>query len=1008
MKFKFVVFLFVTIGLTFSVSGQKSATYTNSLYEYNQALELFQNKSYAAAQYRFEELKSELDDSNELKGNCEFYAANCAIRLGQRNADDRMLEFVEKNPTNTKQNNAYLDVAEYYFSQGKFPFAAKWYDKVNTTNLSFLEEEDYYFKYGYSLFSAKNYSKAKQYFQQILDSPEYGAQAKYYYGYIAYNQDDYATANKYLEDVSEDANYKTKVSYYLTDMNFKLGNFQKAIDNGIPLLETAKGTEHSEISKIIGESYFNLEQYEQAIPFLQNYKGKRGKWNNTDYYLLGYAFYKQQNYEEAIGYFNKIINGQNAVAQNAYYHLGECYLKQDQKQEALNAFRNATQLKFSPEIQKDAWLNYAKLSYDIGNPYKSVPEVLQEYIELYPKEVAQNNIDELMINAYISSKDYEGALAFIEKHNKSENSELYQEVSLYYGLELFTDRSYRKALPYLQNASQGQNATIKSKALYWVGETNFVLNNFIEAQSNFNAFKNQSNARSLEEYGSVHYNLGYTYFKQKEYNLASESFRNFINTRPNDPNRINDSYLRIADAYFVTSNYSDAINYYDRVLDAPNTKKDYALFQKAISYGLLGQDNLRVRTLNSFIDQYDRSVYLDDAYYVLGNSYTKLGQNRDAISSYDRMILRYPKSPLVSKAMLKKGLIYYNSDQNNEALSTYKKVVSQFPNTAEAEEAVRNARQIYVDQGNVDAYAAWVQNLDFVNITNADLDNDTFEAAEKQYLQNNHKRAITAFQKYVQQFPNGIHSLPANYYLAQSLFNEERYTEAQPKYHYVIDQQQNEYTENSLARLSVIYLEKEDWDSAIPILERLESESNSEDNTTFAQSNLMKGYFSQENYDKASSYANRVLNNPKIDDRVTADAKTIIARTAIIDNKMEVARTAYEEVATIASGELKAESLYYKAYFENYDGSYRVSNATIQEIIADYASYKYWSAKGLVLMADNFYNLKDAFQATYILESIEKNFSQFEDVVTEANEKLAAIKAEEAKTNESVNVNDGN
>ena len=415
-----------------------------------------------------------------------------------------------------------------------------------------------------------------------------------------------------------------------------------------------------------------------------------------------------------------------------------------------------------------------------------------------------------------------------------------------------------------------------------------------------------------------------------------------------------------------------------------------------------------MRTLNSFIDQFDRSVYLDDAHYVLGNSYTKLGQNRDAIRSYDQMISKYPKSPLVSKAMLKKGLIYYNSDQNNEALTTYKKVVAQFPNTAEAEEAVRNARQIYVDQGNVDAYAAWVRNLDFVNITNADLDNDTFEAGEKQHLQNNHKKAITAFQKYLQQFPNGIHILPANYYLAQSLFHEERYTEALPKYRYVIEQQQNEFTENALSRLSIIYLEKDNWEAAIPILERLEEESYSEDNITFAQSNLMKGYFSQKSYDKASSYANRVLNNPKIDDRVTADAKTILARTAIIDNNMEAARSAYEEVAAIASGELKAESLYYKAYFENYDGSYRVSNATIQEIIADYASYKYWSAKGLVLMADNFYNLKDAFQATYILESIEKNFGQFEDVVTEAKEKLAAIKAEEAKTNESVNVNDGN
>ncbi len=77
-------------------------------------------------------------------------------------------------------------------------------------------------------------------------------------------------------------------------MNFKLGNFEKAIEYGLPLLTKAKPIERSEISKIIGESYFNLQQYEQAIPYLTAYKGKNGKWNNTDYYLLGYAYYKQR------------------------------------------------------------------------------------------------------------------------------------------------------------------------------------------------------------------------------------------------------------------------------------------------------------------------------------------------------------------------------------------------------------------------------------------------------------------------------------------------------------------------------------------------------------------------------------------------------------------------------------------------------------------------------------------------------------------------------------------
>ena len=53
-------------------------------------------------------------------------------------------------------------------------------------------------------------------------------------------------------------------------------------------------------------------------------------------------------------------------------------------------------------------------------------------------------------------------------------------------------------------------------------------------------------------------------------------------------------------------------------------------------------------------------------------------------------------------------------------------------------------------------------------------------------------------------------------------------------------------------------------------------------------------------------------------------------------------------------------------------------------------------------MAKNFYALGDAFQATYILESVIKNFSNFEDVKTEAETELATIKAEEAKTNSSV------
>jgi hypothetical protein len=41
---------------------------------------------------------------------------------------------------------------------------------------------------------------------------------------------------------------------------------------------------------------------------------------------------------------------------------------------------------------------------------------------------------------------------------------------------------------------------------------------------------------------------------------------------------------------------------------------------------------------------------------------------------------------------------------------------------------------IYVDNGKVDQYADWVKSLGYIEVSDAELDKDTYEAAEKQYL----------------------------------------------------------------------------------------------------------------------------------------------------------------------------------------------------------------------------------------------------------------------------------
>ena len=71
-----------------------------------------------------------------------------------------------------------------------------------------------------------------EFVKKVENSKEYGSQAKYYLGYMSYESDDYKEANQYFDKVEDQDKYKEKMAYYQADMNFKLGNFQKAIEVG--------------------------------------------------------------------------------------------------------------------------------------------------------------------------------------------------------------------------------------------------------------------------------------------------------------------------------------------------------------------------------------------------------------------------------------------------------------------------------------------------------------------------------------------------------------------------------------------------------------------------------------------------------------------------------------------------------------------------------------------------------------------------------------------------------
>lgn len=995
-----VIFLLVT-ALQFS---QQSLIDTSIFTDFNNALQLYNNKAYAAAQKSFVKVIKNSEKSSNLKADAAYFEAMCALKLQQTDADKKVLDFVENYPNSTKKNQAFFNVANYYFANQKPAYALKWYEKVNKEVLSEENRKELNFKSGYSLLVSNNLSLAKDRFLPLINDAKYGNDARYYYGFIAYKLEDYGIAESTLKEIADNDSYKAEISYYLLDISFKSGKFERCIKVGEELLKDKRRKDSSEISKIVGESYFNLENYAAAIPFLKAYKGKNGKWNNTDFYQLGYAFFKQNDFENAIAYFNKIIDQKNAVSQNAYYHLAECYLNTGKKNEALNAFKTASEMDFSAKIREDAALNYAKLSYEEGNPFENVADVLQNYLKNYPNSASYKEINQLVVYSFIHQQDYNGALNYLKKKKSEENTALTLEVSLYRGIQLFNDQKFTEALSYFTISKKSLVDEIYQKGYYWEAETLYRLGNYEEALTKFISTTTLEKSSKTEELQLLDYNLGYCYFKLNKYAEAIRSFKIVLQKKDLENDLKQDATLRLADSYYAISNFNDAIKSYQLVINELGSGADYAQYQIGMSHGFRGENIQKIDALKKVVNNYQNSVLNDDALFQLANTFTTLKKSKEAHEAYDRLQKNHPKSMFIPKSLVRQGLLYYNGNENARALEKFKQTASKFPNSPDALEAVNNAKNIYIDEDKLDEFVAWTKTLPFVNVSETELEKSSFTIVERKYFDdNNNQNTILSLTKYLKNFPDGVNVLKANYYLATTYFKEKEFDNAIPYFEKVLKAGQSNYSEDSLAKLAEIQLSKENYDAAIPLLERLEQEAYEVENSAFAQSNLMKAYYTKNAHEKALAFAKKVLSKTGINAILEMDAKTIIARSSFKINDFETSKEYYQTIENKAVGELKAETLYFNAFFKNQELAYEKSNEIVKKLIAEYATYKYWGVKSYVIMGKNYYGLKDAYQATFILENVIKNFKQYEDVVKEAQIELTKIKETEAKTNNSIN-----
>ena len=202
---------------------------------------------------------------------------------------------------------------------------------------------------------------------------------------------------------------------------------------------------------------------------------------------------------------------------------------------------------------------------------------------------------------------------------------------------------------------------------------------------------------------------------------------------------------------------------------------------------------------------------------------------------------------------------------------------------------------------------------------------------------------------------------------------------------------ENDYREDAQTRIAQIYLAQNNKSEAEKFLLPLESSTNA-NIKNFANLELMKIYAEQKKDSKAEIYADKVLANTKNSVSVIESAKAIKARVAMEKGRDKEAKTLYAALEKSTNTAVAAEATYAKAYYQNKAKAYKSSNETIFRLANNYASEEYWGAKSLVLMAKNYLGLKDNYQASYTCDQIISHYSDFPEIVGEAQAIKKSIK----------------
>ncbi len=971
---RFIAFLFF-VSIVQGVNAQDQLSQNKVERLYHRGTELVQHANYGGAREVFTDFLAQASPTDSRRGEAEYYVAFSALNLGHKDGEKLIDDFIDNNPSSPKASTAYYDLANFFYAEGNYIKSGTYFKKVNFPALTTEQQNQGHFKWGYSYFNQKKLDEALEQFNFVKrQSLAYTPAANYYAGFIEYSKGQFDDALIDLKKAETNPSYATIVPYLVANIYYK----QKRYDTLIEYANSLKGRSDiantNEISMLVAEASYYKGDFKKSVEAYQKYFDANEKAESGLLFRAGYANYVTGNTERGIQYLDKAAASKDTVSYYASYYLGILHLKQGNKPLALNAFDYARKNPKDANLAQESSFQYSKVAYDAGKADLAIGE-FEKFLKTYPNSMHATEIKELLAQAYVNGNNYVKAIEYIEalpSRNQYIN-QAYQKAAYLKGSDLFNKEQYAEAVDYFtRSLSQPVDPNYTALASFWRGEAYSIGRKNEEAIVDYQKVVSLAASVDPDVLLKARYGLGYAHYNLQAYDKALYNFKEFTNKASKSNPNYADGLIRLADCYYVSKQYDDALATYNRAKAAGSSDNDYVLLQAGVMSGIQRKYGESRTQFTELIRNYPKSQYRDEALFQRAQFEIEQGNYQAAVDGLSQLIRESPGSRFLAAAYERRAASNYNLKQYDKTINDYQAIINQFPQSPQAQEALSPLQEALTAAGRSGEFESSLQKVKQANPENKNIEALEYETAKNQFFDQQYQKAIASMNAYIASYPQSANVREGRYYIAESYFRLQDFTRALPIYTELNNDPTFTMGNRVVGRLAEISFRQGAYEKAIPYYHRLEKLATNKKEQYNAWSGLMESFYLLNQYDSADVFAHTIIERGNINAGAVNKASLYLGKTAKARGDFEGAKDEFLNTLNAARDEYGAEAKYLLGEVLYTQKQYKACYETLIGLTNDFSTYELWVGKAFLLLADNYVAQNDVFQARATLQSLDK------------------------------------